>query len=382
VKTAFGFTLRLAILIGLAVFLADHPGQVTLSWPPYVLETSVAVLAVLLAGAFIMALSIYRIMDALRRGPSRWEARQQLKRYEQDQKRLIRNLADIMLGGRDVTASKTLQDRSSQSVMTDALALKATLEAGDYPKALTLARKQAARLQTPSPTLAALLVNLEARARNWDAARMALTTAVKGKAIAPEGAETLSAALYLAAGDAEAALKAKKGWLPALIAQSRMLIAGNNRKAALRLIEKQVTGAPHPDLAQLYLDADTAADPLTQFAHLEKIWGKAGDFETLLALAGAANKVRLWGQARHYADKAAACPTADRRAFHLLAQIEKAETGQTDAVIRHLEQAAIAPAEPIWHCADCGTPAPDWTALCPACGAFATFHWGRSRETA
>ncbi len=38
-------------------------------------------------------------------------------------------------------------------------------------------------------------------------------------------------------------------------------------------------------------------------------------------------------------------------------------------------RAAAAPPDPAWLCNACGAETAEWSALCPACGAFATIDW-------
>ena len=69
----------------------------------------------------------------------------------------------------------------------------------------------------------------------------------------------------------------------------------------------------------------------------------------------------------------AARPTAG--VYRLLARLEEAETGDGDAVRRHLRQASEASPDPGWICSRCAGASPAWSIVCDRCGAFDSIEW-------
>ncbi|MBF0306644.1 MAG: heme biosynthesis protein HemY, partial [Alphaproteobacteria bacterium] len=119
-------------------------------------------------------------------------------------------------------------------------------------------------------------------------------------------------------------------------------------------------------------DAD---DPLARVRHAEKLLACRPDAAAgHLLLGEVALDASLWGQARtHLTTAAETKPSA--RAYRLLARLEEAEGTDPLAIRDWLAKAAEAPGEPVWSCRQCGTAAPSWSALCPACGGFDSLAW-------
>ena len=105
--------------------------------------------------------------------------------------------------------------------------------------------------------------------------------------------------------------------------------------------------------------------------------------ESRLLLARTALDAGLTGEARHQATLARGAGLNQRRLWLLLAEIEEAEHGDSEAgrlaQRDALRQAATADADPEWRCAECHTPQPVWSAACPSCGAAGSLRWGAGR---
>ncbi|MBT5309330.1 MAG: heme biosynthesis protein HemY, partial [Rhodospirillaceae bacterium] len=68
---AIGFLIVLAGLSALSVWFADNPGQVSLVWQGYVIETSAAVLVMGIVMIAIAAAVLYRLWVALKQAPGK-----------------------------------------------------------------------------------------------------------------------------------------------------------------------------------------------------------------------------------------------------------------------------------------------------------------------
>ena len=58
---------------------------------------------------------------------------------------------------------------------------------------------------------------------------------------------------------------------------ARLLLARGRRRAAARVIERAWQTAPHPELARLYLEARSAAEPLAGAASLQRLAARNPD---------------------------------------------------------------------------------------------------------
>jgi len=188
-----------------------------------------------------------------------------------------------------------------------------------------------------------------------------------------------------AAGDPDAALRhartafeADPALAPAALAYARMLRTAGREARAQEVLRKAWTAAPHPDLAAAYLAAVT--QELARVQAVERLTSGNPDHpESRLLLAGTALAAGLVGEARRHAEAAQAAGLSDRRLFTLLADIEEADRGDTEAGRAAqrdaLRAAASAPPGPGWQCGACGTPQPAWMPVCPQCGAAGSLRW-------
>jgi HemY protein len=109
---------------------------------------------------------------------------------------------------------------------------------------------------------------------------------------------------------------------------------------------------------------------MTRLRRFEKlVAGRPDDPLAHLVLAEASLDAKLWGQARaHLLAALDVRPSA--RAYSLLARLEEEEYGDRETARRWREQAAGAPADPVWLCRACGKEAAGWSLACPHCRAI------------
>jgi HemY protein len=90
----------------------------------------------------------------------------------------------------------------------------------------------------------------------------------------------------------------------------------------------------------------------------------------------------LTGRARSELDGLLGSGAADRRAYLLLAELERAEHGDSAegraAEAAWLREAANAAGAPRWRCDGCGAEHSAWKPDCAACGALGRIGWSRS----
>ncbi|MBF0393403.1 MAG: heme biosynthesis protein HemY, partial [Alphaproteobacteria bacterium] len=264
--------------------------------------------------------------------------------------------------------------------------LTQALKEGDRAAALDYARRAHA-INPQADWLTATLFDLEAREGQWSAAEATLAAGQKAGAFSGGEARRKKAVLLLerarAAGESSDGLKlayqafqADPGFPAAAAHYARALMArGKAKKATAALIDCWRVET-HPDLAQAWMELlPDAGDPLARVRHAEKLLACRPDAAAgHLLLGEVALDASLWGQARtHLTAAAETKPSA--RAYRLLARLEEAEGTDPLAIRDWLAKAAEAPGEPVWSCRQCGTAAPFWSALCPACGGFDSLAW-------
>ncbi|HYE52505.1 MAG TPA: heme biosynthesis HemY N-terminal domain-containing protein [Azospirillaceae bacterium] len=423
-KRALLYFLKLGLLVAAAVWLANRPGTVAVEWQGYAVETSVGIAALALVVALVAASWLYLLWRALLRSPRaigriRGESRR-VRGYRALTQGMVAVAAgDARTAERCAAKASSLLDEPPLTLLLSAQAaqlngdeqaaakyfeamlqrpeteflglrglLTQALRRGDRARALELARRaQALEPKAEWPLLT--LVELEARRGDWTAAEEALDRAQRAKALPPERAKHQRTALLAerarAAGAAgrldEAVAAAQKAHdltpssVPAAVELARHKARAGNVKAARKALEQAWRAGPHPDLADAWGEIEEGADPLALVKRYEALVAIDPEAqEGHLALARAAIRARLWGQARTHLERVRkAAPTA--RVYLLMAELEEAEHGDGPGVRQWLAKVPGADADATWVCAGCGGPATAWSAVCGHCGTFDALEW-------
>jgi HemY protein len=223
---------------------------------------------------------------------------------------------------------------------------------------------------------------LAVRAGNWtDALALADASAPK-------------AALATAAAEAEAdpgrGLRlARQAWrddpalAPAALVYATKLRAAGRESRALATIRHTWSIAPQPDLADFALAPVTDRLERTQAAQ-RLTEANPEHAESRLLLARTALEAGLTGEARRHAEAARLAGLNQRRLWLLLAEIEEAEGGDSEAgrqaqrdALRH---AATADPDPVWRCSHCQTVHARWHPACPACFTVGSLRWSEALQ--
>lgn len=351
---ALVWVVALAIAIAGGAWLADRPGHVTLTWQGWRVDTSVAVLALLVAAFAVVCALLYRLWVALRRAPRALMARRRVARRERGYRALTAGMVAVAAGDPEEAARQAkradalLHDPpltmllSAQAAQlngdeeaatryftamlergeTAFLGVRGLLaqaeRAGDRGRALTLARRAYA-LRPKTPWVLTTLFELQVREGAWRESLETLDEAVKRGAVRGTEAARRRAAVLLAIAaqsDDRAAIgivrrahEAAPDFLPAAIRYAGLLYRTGSRRAANRVVERAYAATAHPELLALY-----AAQP------------------------GASLEER--------------------------ARLE-----------RRLKELNPANPERSWVCEACRAVASVWMPLCPNCGALATLEW-------
>ncbi|SEG76166.1 heme biosynthesis protein HemY [Bosea lathyri] len=404
-----------------AVWLADRPGEVSVLWQGYRIETSVAIAAigvVVLAMAAMLLWAVARFVLGL---PSAFSfasrARRRARGFEAVSRGMVAiGAGDPIAAGRHATEARRFAGNEPLTLLLEAQAAQLSGDRGaaeaafktmlDKPETRVLglrglfveakrrgdmaaARAFADDAVRRSPSLAwanDALLDFHTNAGDWQAARTAVerraALRLAEKAEAKRQRAVLLAAEALEAQGSEpekalaAALEATKlapGLTPAAALAGRMLAERGDIRKAAKLLEAAWKEVSHPDIAAAYLDVrpgDSAQDRLARAVTLAKL--RPSDPEGVLALAGAAIHARDFARARETL-KPLLAGGASVRACLLMAELEEAEHGAAGRVREWLSRATRAPRDAAW-VAD-GLVSDTWMPVSPISGRLDAFVW-------
>jgi HemY protein len=400
-----------------AVWLADHPGEVSITWLGYHAEPPIGILIAVIACAAVLLWSLVRL--ALR-APRRIASTIAERRADAGQQAIVRGL--MAIGAGDVGAARRfaakagrlapeqplllmLQAQAAQlSGQSDgaAAAFRAMADRNDTKlfglhglfieaqrrNDLAAARMYAEDAAKASPSLAwAGQAALEFRCHDgdWLGALEALERNRKGGLVHSDVFRRQRAVLLTAqalslkdrdpaaASDlAQEAAKLCPGLVPAAALAGRLVAeAGEPRKAG-RILEAAWRRSPHPDIANAYADllpGASARDRLTRVRLLARL--AESHPEGALALANAAVEAHEFAEARTGLAPLLTTPT--RRVATLMARIEAAEHGDTGLAREWMARAVHAAHDAVWT-AD-GVIAETWLPISPVTGRLDAFQW-------
>lgn len=409
-----------ALALG-AVWLAERPGEITMLWQGYRIETSVVVAAIgVVALAFLamLAWSVIRFVFGL---PGAFglsaRARRQTKglaalsrgmvavgagdvvsaqRYSAEARKYVANepltlLLDAqtaqMSGNREAAEAsfKAMLERSETRVLGLRGLFMEARRRGDAEAAQSFA-DEAVKL---SPSIAwanDALLEFHSSTGDWAAARTAverraaLKLADKTEARRQRAVLLAAEALQKRGTQPEAALslaleavKLAPGLVPSAALAGELLGARGDIRKASRILEAAWRENTHPDLARAYVNAgkSTAADDrLARAETLSRL--KPGDPESALTVAAAAIAAKAHDKAQAaLSPLLATAPTM--RTCLLMAELEDARHGASGRAREWLARATRAHRDQAW-LAD-GIVSAHWLPASPVTGAIDAFVW-------
>ena len=404
-----------AVVLAGAWVLAGLPGRVSVDIGAYQFEAAAPVAALGLLLLFVVLYLLFRLLGAVIRLPRTLRTHQTARRRRlgdlavtrallalaagekgdarREASRARRWLGDTpqtlvlaaeagRLAGREDEAEvafRTLAARDDAAFLGLRGLLRRAIEREDWAEAAALAR-QAEAVQPGATWLRQERARLAVRAGNW------------ADALALADADAPKAALALAAAEAEpdparALRLARQAWqedpslAPAALAYASHLRTGGRESRALTTIRDTWSIAPQPNLAAFALAP--VADKLERMQAAQSLTqANPQHAESRLLLARTALDAGLTGEARRHAEAARAAGLSQRRLWLLLAEIEEAEGGETEAgrlaqrdALRH---AATADPDPVWRCSACHTIHATWHPACPDCVTVGSLRWSDS----
>jgi HemY protein len=404
-----------------AVWLADRPGEVAITWQGQRVDTSVMVLVMAFGAVAVGAVLLWSIVRAIWRSPGLIAQHLSNRRGVRGYMAVSRGL--IAVGSGDVRAARKLADEAARIAPNEPLTLLLSAQtaqlSGDRAGASRAFQQMSAREDTRLLGLHGQYI--EARRRGDHAAALVHAEEAANSAAPPAWAGQAALEFRCAVGDWGPALErldrnAKSGLVdktayrrqravlltaqaltieeserdrskalvleaaklaptlvPAAALAGRFLTdAGEGRKAA-RLIEAAWVWNPHPDLADVYANLKPGDSARERLSRIQALAAKApaGNVEAALAVGRAALDAQEFAIAREALAPLIAAPT--RRVAALMAELEERQHGDTGRAREWMTRALHARRDPAWT-AD-GFVSDHWMPVSPVSGRLDAFEW-------
>ena len=414
------FLAAVAVLALGVAWLADRPGEVTILWSGWRIETSVMVAAFAVAIITAVLVFLWSTLRTVVRAPDLFAMFLRNRRGAKGYLAISRGL--IAIGTGDTRAARKYALEAKRLAPGEPLQLLLTAQSaqlsGDRSAAerafadmtrrpdtkllglrglfvearrrndamAARAYAEEAAKTTPSPGWAGQAV-LEFRCASgdWSGALAALEINMRSGLLDRATYKRQSAVLLTArALDAEdtdrdnakalalEAVKLAPTLVPAAALAGALLAEGGELRKASRMLERAWKANPHPDLAETYAYlrfGDSARDRLTR---VELLAQKApGHMESALAVARAALDAREFAKARAALAPFLTGPT--QRVALLMAEIEEVEHGDDGRAREWTARAVHAARDPAWT-AD-GLISERWLPVSPVSGRLDAFEW-------
>ncbi|WP_134500944.1 heme biosynthesis protein HemY [Microvirga pakistanensis] len=404
-----------------AVWLADRPGTVLVTFGGYEVQTSVAVASIALVGLALALALLWSAVSGLLRLPSRLTFASRARRRSRGYQAISRGM--VAVGAGDTIAARRYANEAERLLGREPLTLllkaQAAQVSGNREAAEAAFRQMMEEDETRVLGLRGLFVEARRRgdaggAREYasEAVRLAPSAAWASDAVlearCAEGdwrgaldtierrtslglldkatarrhrAVLLTAdALERAERDPEGALRSAQDavklapdLVPAAALAGKLLSRRGDLRRAAKIVETAWRSQPHPDLAEVYLNlrpGDSGLDRLKRAETLFKL--SSGAPEGRLAVARSALEAREFDRARDALEPL----LADRptmRVCLLMSDLEQVEHGSTGRGREWLARATRAPRDPAW-IAD-GVVSDHWAPISPVSGRLDAFVW-------
>ncbi|WP_127524349.1 heme biosynthesis protein HemY [Mesorhizobium sp. Z1-4] len=423
--------LVLVFAVGLGfAWLADRPGEMTVTFSGYQYQVSLMVAAVILTAIVTAIMLTWWLLKSIWNSPYTISRYFRVRRRDRGYQALSTGM--IAAGAGDAALARAKNREAAKLISSDQeplihlLDAQASLLEGDhdtarqkfqamledpemrllglrglYLEAERMGERQAARhyaaqAADAAPQLGwAVESTLEERAEqgDWDGAlRLAdaqrstrqterdIANRRRAVLLTAKAMSVLNADPTTARNNGLEAIRLAPELVPAALVAGRALIRLNDVRKAARILEAIWKKVPHPEVADVYVNArvgDTPQDKLKRALKLQSL--KQNNAESALAVARAALSSGDLKQARSAAESAIKLAPGEG-AFLLMADIEEADTGEQGRVRQWLARALRAPRDHAW-VAD-GFVSEHWAPFSPVSGRIDAFEWKAPVERA
>src|SRR5262245_18010699 len=415
-------TLYLIVIAALAfgaVWLAERPGEVAITWQGSRLDTSVMVLIAAAVALAVASAFAWSIVYGILRAPAALARYRRRRRGERGYLAVSRGL--IAVGSGDARAARRFTGEAVRIAPREPLTLLLSAQsaqlAGDRDAAVATFQEMAEREDTRVLGLHGLFV--EAQRRHDGAAALAFAEEAARHASTPVWAAQAVLEFRCVAGDwsgalerldrnlksklidrrtyrrqravlltaqaralvdtdrarasalAREAAKLAPDLVPAAALAARLLGAAGERRKAARTIERAWQVNPHPDLAAAYVGLRAGDSARQRLSRVEALAAKGpSDAESALAVARAALDAQEFAVARTALAPYTAAPR--RRVAALMAELEMAQ-GDEGRAREWMARALNARRDPAWT-ADAFV-SEHWLPISPVSGRLDAFEW-------
>jgi HemY protein len=415
------YLLIVGVLAAGAVWLADRPGDVMITWQKFRIETSLMVLAVAVAAVAVLTVLLWTMVRAILRSPDTLRFYLRMRRGMRGYHAVSQGL--IAVGSGDVRAARKFADEAARIAPNEPLTLllgaQASQLAGDRDAAERTFNAMAARDDTRLLGLHGLYIEAQRRndgaaaklyaeeaandarapawaglavfdarcaASDWPGALERLDRNMKSGLVDRESYRRLRAVLLTTrALEADAhddhngartlaleAVKFAPTLVPAAALAGRLLGEARDRRRAARIVEAAWKANPHPDLAEAYAHLQPGASARERLVRVEALAAKTpGSIEGALAVARAALDAQEFTVARRVLTPLSIAPS--QRVSMLMAEREEKEHGDEGRAREWMTRAVRAKPDPAWT-AD-GFVSDRWMPLSPVTGRLDAFQW-------
>jgi HemY protein len=414
------FLLVVGILAFAAVWLADRPGEIAITWLGLRIETSVMVAAVAVAGVAVTAVMLWSLLRFVLRSPHLFALALRERRRRRGYRVITSGL--LAVGAGDARMAQRFAAEAQRLAPSDPLALLLRAQTaqlrGDRAEAERAFRDMAERGDTKMLGLRGLYVEAQRRddavaARVYAEAAVnagpmlgwARQAALEFRCASGDWAGALAVldnnyasgsldratyrrqravlltARALAAAETDRdtakalaldAVKLAPDLIPAAALAGRLLAEGGEHRKASKILEAAWRASPHPDLAETYAHVRLADSARDRLARVEALSHQLpGHVEGALAVARAAIDAREFAVARAALEPLVGEPT--QRIALLMAELEETEHGDEGRAREWMARALRAARDPAWT-AD-GFVSDRWLPVSPVTGRLDAFQW-------
>jgi HemY protein len=402
-----------------AVWFAERPGEVAITWQGQRIDTSVMVLVAAVAAVAVATVMLWSILRGILRAPAVISRYRRYRRGVRGYLAVSQGL--IAVGSGDARAAKKFTAEAVRIAPREPLTLLLSAQtaqlSGDRDAAVATFQEMASRDDTRVLGLHGLFVEAQRRndhaaalsyaeeaarhasvpvwagqavlefrcvAGDWSGALDRLDRNLKGglldKRTYRRQRAVLITAQALAVADsdreratalAREAVKLAPDLVPAAALAGKLLGAAGERRKAARIIERAWRANPHPDLAAAYAGLRPGDSARQRLSRVEALAAKGpADAEAALAVARAALDAQEFSAAR---TALAPYTTAPRkRVAALMAELEMAQ-GDEGRAREWMARALNARRDPAWT-ADAFV-SDHWLPISPVSGRLDAFEW-------
>ena len=393
----------------MAVWLSNNPGNVSIVWKDYLIETNTVGLAGIFFILLILLFSVYFLLSKVKNFPKNFIIKRRESYLVLGNKALDDIAINIFMGdkeGLDLNSRK-LKKYFNNDLFTTFLLFHSSITSGNFEKAtkyLNILKKipKADYLYKRGNVILAfkqdninlaqeLLLKYKKSYVNdlWISEKLAVIYCQKKEwKLALKTLESinskndvwlneLKANLLVTIGDTSEKLL-KLGPTSFLVINDLIkdFIKNNNLKKASSILEKSWKNLHCIDLITNFLEFENkgSADSLKRHKLLSKSI-KKGPFlsdETRLALAISSYQAKIWGECQKYLDEIDR-NNLDERMINLYKEISKKKSGISLPVIPKEQKR-----KPLWFCQSCKNNFSSWSLVCLECNSVNNIKWPKS----